>query len=237
MKRNHLAAVLAAALGGAALLAGASPATGAATITVADWQMNEPAGATVMADSSGNGIDGAVGSSVLTGVANTGAVMYKWPFRSPTQPPPEPQRLVQVNDSRLNPGTGDYAVTVRYRHTHSFGNLIQKGQNGTSGGYFKFEVPSGFVTCLFKGSAGQRAIKSTLALNDGAWHTVRCERTANRLTMTIDGGVWVKNLAGPTGSISNTRPLTIGGKLNCDQVETTCDYFTGQVDWVRIERG
>ena len=30
-------------------------------------------------------------------------------------------------------------------------------------------------------------------------------------------------------------PLTIGGKVDCDQVKVTCDYFAGDIDWVRIE--
>ena len=69
---------------------------------------------------------------------------------SPTAPPPKPERLVQVNDSRLNPGNRDYAVTVRFRTTRSYGNMIQKGQSQTPGGYFKWEIPSGILMCLFR---------------------------------------------------------------------------------------
>jgi hypothetical protein len=29
--------------------------------------------------------------------------------------------------------------------------------------------------------------------------------------------------------------MTIGGKLNCDQQQTTCDYFVGDIDYVIIE--
>jgi hypothetical protein len=29
--------------------------------------------------------------------------------------------------------------------------------------------------------------------------------------------------------------LTIAGKLNCDQVNTTCDYFAGDLDNLKIE--
>jgi len=52
--------------------------------------------------------------------------------------------------------------------------------------------------------------------------------------MTIDGTT-VYRLFGPTGSISNTMPLTIGGKLSCDQVTVTGDYFAGTIDWVTIQ--
>ncbi|MBI5089945.1 MAG: PKD domain-containing protein, partial [Actinobacteria bacterium] len=36
---------------------------------------------------------------------------------------------------------------------------------------------------------------------------------------------------------NNNWDLTIGGKPECDQVTVTCDYFTGDIDWVRIEKG
>jgi len=219
----------------ATVLGTASPAGAAATTLVASWQMNEPAHASVMTDSSGHGINGTIGSTVQTGVVTAGATGYKWPFKKPTALPVEPQRLITVSNSALNPGVRDYAVTFRYRTTQPFGNVIQKGQNASKGGYFKFEQPSGFMTCLFKDGAGsQRAVKSKIATNNGGWHTIRCERTQTGLTMTIDGTTSYR-LAGATGSIANSVPLTIGGKSNCDQVTTTCDYFTGQIDWVKIE--
>ena len=31
-------------------------------------------------------------------------------------------------------------MTIRYRTTSSFGNIVQKGQNGVPGGYWKLEV-------------------------------------------------------------------------------------------------
>jgi hypothetical protein len=52
--------------------------------------------------------------------------------------------------------------------------------------------------------------------------------------MLIDGVVTGRN-RNPTGPIANTRPITIAGKLNCDQAEITCDYFTGDIDYLRIE--
>jgi hypothetical protein len=54
--------------------------------------------------------------------------------------------------------------------------------------------------------------------------------------MTVDGAVR-SNIAGATGSISNTAPLSIGGKSSCDQVKVTCDYFVGDIDWVQIDKG
>ena len=54
------------------------------------------------------------------------------------------------------------------------------------------------------------------------------------VTMIIDGVVTGRN-RNSTGTISNTRPVTIAGKGDCDQVEISCDYFSGGIDCVRIE--
>lgn len=219
----------------------------ATPVTVADWQMNEAKRATVMVDSGPNKINGVIGTGVKTGTVIQGATSYQFPWTKPNTPPAMPQNLVTVDDSRLNPGTGDYAVVVRYRTTNSFGNLIQKGQNKTAGGYFKVEMPGGHVTCLYKdgvvgpnGKVGQRAITTLGTYKDGQWHTLRCERTATGVTLTIYAadGVTVqekRSIKGPTGSIANDWPLSIGGKPRCDQIKVTCDYFPGAVDWVRIE--
>jgi len=221
----------------AAALSMASPARAAINQPVAIWQMNEPAGSTTMVDSSGNGINGVIGTDVLTGTAlSGGGTGYRFTFVQPNQPPANPERLVQVaNRTALNPGSGDFAVEFRMRTTHSFGNLVQKGQSGASGGYFKFQQPNGKVSCLFRGSAGSSTASSgTTRVNDGQWHVVRCERTSSSVTMTVDGRVTGRN-RNPTGTIANTRPLTIAGKLNCDQVNTTCDYFAGDLDYLKIE--
>ena len=165
------------------------PAGAAATTTVGFWSMDEPAGATTLVDSSGNGQHGTIGAEVVSNVRYDGATAHSYPTVPTAAPPPHPERLDRIPDSTLlDPGTSDYTVTVRYRTTRPFGNIVQKGQNATVGGYWKFEAPQGIVTCLFKGSQGeQRAVNSQIALNDGEWHVVRCERTATGLRMTVDG--------------------------------------------------
>lgn len=224
-----------------ALLAIPDPGGAVANQTTGLYEMNEPAGTgtRVLVDSSGNALNGTIGSDVLNGVSFNGAIGHKFPWVLPNKPPANPNRLDQIpNSTLLNPGTRDYAVTVRYRTTQNFGNVIQKGQAGSvnTGGYWKWEQPFGIVMCLFRDANTSVNAKSPIALNDGQWHTVRCERTATRLTMTVDDTHVVRRNARPH-NISNTRPITIGGKLNCDQVEITCDYFVGEIDYVRIERG
>jgi hypothetical protein len=233
--RRILSVVCVALVAGAFAIA--APAQAAIDRPVAVWQMNEAAGSRTMLDSSGNGINGTIGAHVRVGTAlSGGGTGYRFPFLQPNTPPADPEHVVRVpNNSRLNPGSGDFAVELRMRTTHSFGNVLQKGQAGSAGGYWKFQQPSGKISCLFRGSAGSSTASSgTVRVNDGAWHTVRCERTSASVTMTVDGVVTGRN-RNPTGTIANTRPLTIAGKLNCDQVDITCDYFAGDLDYVKIE--
>jgi hypothetical protein len=209
----------------------------AASRPVAVWEMNEASGARTMLDSGGNRLNGSIGTEVITGSRVDGATAYQFTRLAPNTPPARPQHIVTVPDNaQLDPGTRNYAVTVRIRTTVNFGNIIQKGQSGASGGYFKFQNPNGVVQCLFRGSTGSIAVGSGRALNDGRWHTIRCERTATAVTMTVDG-VLANRRSGATGSISNSWPLSIGGKANCDQVKVTCDYYAGYIDRVRIDAG
>ncbi len=227
-------------LGLVVLVGGEASAGGWVTLT--DWRMDEAAGATVMVDSSGNGIDGAIGSGILTGRVDGDTIYYRWPYRPPNQPPADPERLIQVSDARLNPGLGDYAITLRFRTPHSFGNIMQKGQAGSPTGYFKLEIPNGNLRCLFRGldATGElvraSVVSGSTTLNDGLWHTARCERSGTTMSLTVDGAVLDRRVI-PLISVSNSRPLTIGGKLNCDQITTTCDYFSGDIDGIRIEGG
>ncbi|MCU0299958.1 MAG: LamG domain-containing protein [Candidatus Nanopelagicales bacterium] len=236
LRRQSQALIVAAASGGLLAVA-ALPANAVTLTTVAYYQMNENAGATVMVDSSGSGLNGTIGSAVQTGVVYAGATGYRWRWTKPNQPPAQPQRLVTVADNgKLDPGTSTYSVTIRYRTTKAFGNIIQKGQNKTTGGYFKFQAPKGVLKCLFKGSNGeQRTASSKVPLNDGQWHTVTCKRNAKQVSMWVDGVV-TSRANGTTGSISNNQPLSIGGKNTCDQISITCDYFVGDIDYVKIEK-
>lgn len=233
--------VRAAVVAGATLVATVFIADGtasAAPTVVGRWEMNEPAGAGTMVDSSGNGLNGVIGSAVQTGATYSGATGYRWSNTSPNLPPAKPERIVRVADNpKLDPDSGTYTIEFRYRTTRSFGNVMQKGQNKTAGGYFKFEQPSGYMTCLFKGGNGQqRAVKSPRATNDGQWHTIKCQRTSTGVKLWVDGTL-VRSISGATGTIANNQPFVIGGKWNCDQKSVTCDYFVGDIDRVQITKG
>jgi len=236
MQRTLLRAMTIAALSTVGLGSLSAVPAAAATTTVA-WELNEPAGATTMTDTSGNGITGRIGAEVVTGVTVQGATGYRFPRLAPNTPPAHPEHNVQVpHDDRLNPGSEDYSVEVRYRTGNPFGNLIQKGQSGTRGGYWKIQLPQGEPSCLFRGPTGvTNAVRAQTRIDDDQWHVIRCDRTADAVELYVDG-VFAGRNRGTTGAIANTRSLSFGGKDDCDQVTVTCDYFGGDVDWVRITR-
>ncbi len=214
--------------------------SGGATVSAelpvaARWEMNEGSSASTMRDAGPHDLDGEIGSAVGTGGGD-----YFWSQVSPTLPPAKPQRLVLVDhDWRLQPGDEEFEVSFRYKSNRPYGNVLQKGQNGAIGGYWKFEQPNGRMTCLFKDDTGrQRAVKAKTATNDSKWHTIRCTLRDDAIRIYVDGELdQINPLDSPLGTIGNTRPLSIGGKSNCNQITITCDYFVGSIDWVEIRQG
>jgi hypothetical protein len=214
---------------------GAGATTEAGGRAIARYDMNEGSGARTMVDSTGHGLNGVIGSEVLTGVGTRDATGYRFTRLQPDTPPTHPRHLATVsNAGALNPGGRDYAVTVRLRTQYHFGNIVQKGQATVDGGNFKLQIPNGIVQCLFRGDRGSIIVSSRSRLNDGAWHTARCERTEDGLSLAVDGRVEARR-SGRTGYIANSWPLSIGGKTACDQVDVGCDYYAGDLDYVELE--
>ena len=226
------------ALGTAAtmVLAGAA----AQATVVLDLQLDEPAGARTAADASGLGHDGAIGSHITMNGSYA-----DWDRHSPAATTYYgADHLIVVGDApdgSLDPGSGTFVVEFRYRSTDRFGNVLQKGQARTTGGQVKFQQPRGYLSCMFKSPTAQAAIRSTMPLNDGQWHVIRCERTATQVALYVDGEL-DKRAVKPTGTIDNAKPWTVGGKLDCNTSDPTvgadsCDYFPGDIDWIRITKG
>ncbi len=230
-------AAIAASLVGAAQGNAAAPA---APVVSLDLQLNEAAGSTVAKDGSGLGHNGAIGSHIRMNGSYADFDRHN---------PSEgiyygAAHLIKVNDAAdgsLDPGSGRFTVEIRYRTTDTFGNVIQKGQATATGGQVKLQQPKGIMNCLFKSPSGQASIGSKTPLNDGQWHVVRCVRTATDVTMYVDG-VLRNRIQKTTGIINNTKPWTIGGKLDCDTTDPTtgadsCDLFPGDVDYAKLTKG
>jgi hypothetical protein len=229
MRKSRIAVVT--ALAATALLGVSGPAEAAATKTLASWTMNEKAGSTVLVDTSGHGINGTIGTHV---VANGAVETFPY-VQGGVGGVYDPAHIDLLNSSQLNPGTRDFAVTIRFKFTIPVGDVLQKGQSGAVGGLFKIELDSGGgkVDCSFVSPTGSAQVWSSRTVNDGLWHVVTCTRTATQVTVTVDGAV-VGTIVHSTGSISNTWPLSIGGKSKCNQTKVFCDYFAGQIDYVKI---
>lgn len=236
----------------ALLLAFWAPATASAApadVLVADWEMNEGANATVMTNDVPNGLTGTIGTEVKPGqstLEGNGGLAYQFP--GPHFAKYNPQKLVLVEDQgdTLDPGpaTGPYAVTIRFKTTAAKPNIVQKGQNNVRGGFMKLVLKNGWPRCHFEDgnqniSATGFVQTSVPKVNDGRWHTLRCERSDDGTRVTLDAGT--PNEATRVnhktiGTIDNSRPFMIGGKLDCNRDGVTCDFFAGQLDWVKIEK-
>lgn len=217
----------------------AQAASSAKAIQVeASWEMSEPSGATTMVDSGPNGLHATVNpSGVTTGFVFDGATGYQWYWRNPTAPPASPERVIQIPDNpALDPRGDTFTIEIRYRTRNKFGNITQKGQATTPGGQFKIQNPGGMPECLFKGSLGQGGVRTPTPINDNRWHVLRCVKTATYVDMYVDG-VRVGRKNGAVGYIDNNWEWVIGGKSRCDQIRVTCDYFSGEIDYVRVYRG
>ena len=218
----------------AAAVAAAAPLAPGVT---AFYEMNEPFGTTVMHDSGPHGLDAVVDpAGVISGIEAAGAVGYTWEHRDPEAYPASPERVIQVPDNaNLEPGSGPLTIELRYRSGEHFGNIAQKGQAQTTGGQWKIQSPGGIPSCLFKGSGGQVATGALTPLNDEQWHNLTCVLTSTGVTMYVDGE-FRNRKNGPTGTIDNAMPMTVGGKIDCDQVDVTCDYFSGQIDYLKLTK-
>lgn len=230
VRRRAAAFLTVAALGTAAL--GSASAGAVATTTVAHWKMNESYGATTLVDSSGKGRHGKIGSGVRLG----SGYYHRFVTRTASDGYVDGQIDTVPHHVSLNPDSGDFTFTVRYRTTRSFGNILQKGQGSSTGGYWKLDAPNGKPRCLFRGGNGSsRSGYTSRDLSDGAWHTVRCVRTSGYVEMFVDG-VRTSRAEGKSGWIANSAVLSIGGKARCGG-KVSCDYFAGDIDYVEIKKG
>lgn len=216
----------------------AAAATG--PVLVADWEMNEAPGSTTMVDSTGNGHNGAISPDAASaGLTLTGST-YSWSLRCPACPPAALPRVVQVPDSAaldIPDPSVTQTIEFRFKTPKGYGNIMQKGQALDTGGQIKIENPNGLTQCVYIGAnRSYVAVPSPIKLNDNQWHVFKCVHTATQIQTWVDGvEVAFKNFV--TGPIDNTQPFVIGGKTRCDQVKVTCDYYTGEIDWVHIYNG
>lgn len=151
-----------------------------------------------------------------------------------------PHVALQARPSNdLNPGTRNIAygadVLLTPGQTSKGQNVVQKGYSA-GGSQWKLQIDgaAGRPSCVLVGvnHPGIRVVTSTITAADGRWHTVHCKRIGAAFAVYVDGVMRGRTVVPVSLSISNNRPLSIGGKgayLDNDQ-------FNGALDnvWVQI---
>jgi hypothetical protein len=177
-------------------------------------------------DSSGHGNDGTLHNVTATG----GAYSFNGTNSYVSAPA----------SSTINPGTRNfsYSVSIKlpagYTYTRDI-SLVRRGASKFAGAYYKMEMVYNKSTgnmrleCALRDSTGGRGFVATSAntLNDGAWHTLTCAKTATTVSLTKDAHTYTKpaNLADMS---SGTQPLNFGA----EQVSPTgfWEHFPGLMD-------
>jgi hypothetical protein len=141
--------------------------------------------------------------------------------------------------SKLNPGTAaiSFGATIKMRpdQTSDGANVVQKGF-ATGGSEYKLQVDgdAGRPSCAIVGVAGPTIYlaKSSVAIDDGAWHTVTCDLRDGNLSITVDGTLRGEHAVPKTVSVSNSDEVRIGGK----GTSPNNDQFNGELDdiWITV---
>lgn len=226
-------------------LGSATPAAAGSMVT---WSMNERGGSTMV--SSGAGPNGHIGAGVRLGASGAAGTAYTFASPAP-QSRVQGDRLVTVSNASggryLNPGAARITVAVSVR-TGGSGeyNVMQKGQARTHGGFYKMEINGngsrpGRPACTFGTGRRGYSVSTTTRVNDGRWHRIACTKAASGgrvvVTLTVDGVAKRRVFHAATFAISNTLPLSIGGKSSCNASQVDCDYFEGSLDQASVRIG
>jgi hypothetical protein len=147
--------------------------------------------------------------------------------------------LQSPTSADLNPGTGDIAygadVLLPPGQTSKGENIVQKGYSATSS-QWKLQVDgvAGRPSCVLVDNKRPRIriAYSSISISDGQWHALQCRRAGTTLAVFVDG-VDRGSIAVPSQlSVTNARPLSIGGKGSFPDN----DQFNGALDnvWVQV---
>lgn len=226
----------------AATTATAARAAASGTVGVAARYRFDGGLSAVVTDDSGNG-------HTLRMIAGNGGAARAVPrghgqaVRFPAKCADKPRRcphaaLQSPGGAGLNPGSRDFAfgasVLLPHHQTSKGQNIVQKGYSATSS-QWKLQVDGrrGRPSCVLVGTRpGIKIVRSSVTVADGRWHTVECRRRGTWLAVLVDGAVRGNRPVATSLSVSNDKPLSLGGK----GAFADNDQFHGTMDdvWVRI---
>jgi hypothetical protein len=216
--------------------------------------MDERPGATVMADVSGSGMDGAIGGGVAVGngtyqfpgwtgnVDGAGRLTGQVAAASGAVSVPDPW-------GALEPGRGSFVISLRMRSAltaagrlpsapaASF-NIVQKGRADQAGGFWKLELSGdgssiGRLRWVISDGSRSAVVTSAVRVDDGQWHTVVAERRGDRAVLTVDG-VSAAVSSRAVGDVApGGAPVTVGKKPGSTDPR---DAFAGWLDDLAVDR-
>jgi len=208
---------------------------------MARYSFNKQAGTIV--DESGRGHTLSVisghGGSVRSVVHGRGAALA-FPARCAARASICPHVALQSpSTADLNPGTRDIAygadVLLAPGQTSKGQNIVQKGYSTTSSQWkLQIDGVAGRPSCVLVDDRRPaiRIVTSSITVADGRWHAVQCRRAGTTLAVYVDGVLRGSTAVPAKLSVSNSRPLSIGGK----GAFVDNDQFNGALDnvWVQI---
>jgi hypothetical protein len=227
---------------GSAVVLTPRPTTTAKPVVVARYTFDSRAGAIV--DQTGRGHTMTVVAShggVVRSVAHGAGEGVAFPPKcSAKTNAPCPHAVLQSpNSGDLNPGMRPLAYGAALRlgsnQTSKGQNVLQKGYSATSSQY-KLQVDgiAGRPSCVLVDTRTPviKLVRSSVTVADGVWHTVECSRAGEVFIILVDGVIRGTLKIPAALSVTNTSPLSIGGK----GTSKDNDQFHGAVDdvWVRI---
>ena len=227
--RGWVSSVLLAGAGLSLALVPASPAGASIPATlIAEYSFDTVSTATVTDLTGGGHLLTLSGQwSVTDGVASP-AVAFA-PVSLGTSP----------SKSDLNPGGREFAVSTVFKLPGDTAalpdtpNIVQKGYFSDPGQWkMQLKPDRAYIQCRFKGTLAAKLVSSSVVgIDDGAWHTATCWRSAKVVGVTVDG---VTNQASvDVGDISSGRPLRVGAK----SLSAPTDQFAGSLDYVAVAVG
>ncbi len=192
-----------------------------------EWTFDEGSGS-VAADSSGSGLDGTIiGATHTTGVSGSALT-----FDQTTD------RVVIPNDPSLDPGTGDFSLSIWFNSTHlppdsTFPELaVKKTLGGAESGWELFvwqSTPNQTLLIWKVWENGTWWSVSAPVSQDGVWHHAAAIVDGSTLRLYVDGAE-VANGSHGASTISSPVDLGIGGTATQDDWAA----FVGDLDEIRV---
>jgi hypothetical protein len=200
---------------------GAVPAVAQAAV-ISSWSLASNA-----TDSAGAN-DGTATNVTFTGSAamfNGTSSKVSVPYSASLSPGPSDVTASVSINTTFRPGTGDFDF-----------DLLRSAKGNPQ---YKIELfphsGKSQAQCIFFGSQNKTTVPGGPSLSDGAWHTIVCKKTSNRVTLTVDGAV-VASKTITIGSITHTSgtPFSIGYKPTS---RGGADFYHGLIKNVSVAIG